>query len=278
LDGWKRAAFLAKPEKHFSATCVWSTHFRVRRSVNDEWAANLFPRSPPPVFAPPLLPFRFSPVEVKESPNPQPDRRTPMPLTPATLSRSKKFSPAPAAFLPTQPAPHPPTDSAPPVSEIGDRRFPHAPALSQFVLVKRTPAWDRVSGWVQSRSSGVRKDLSPSVLVNSAWGLWRSSAGSSALGLVAREALSHSVLVKRVVQVLVHCAPAFELRLAVECCPENGSAKRVLGLGWAVTGLVRQARRIVLVESFSSPCNAPLPTFCDPGAGSDLRDWGASHA
>ncbi|CEE79066.1 hypothetical protein XACLE20_1790009 [Xanthomonas citri pv. citri] len=51
LGGWKRAAFLAKPEKHFSATCVWPTPFRVRRSVNDEWAANLFPRSPPPQFS-----------------------------------------------------------------------------------------------------------------------------------------------------------------------------------------------------------------------------------
>lgn len=94
-----------------------------------------------------------------------------MPLTPATPSRSKKFSPAPVACLPTHPAPHLSTDAAPPVSEIGDRRFPHAPALSQFVLVKRRPAWDRVSGWVQSRCSGVLKALPPSVLVNFAWGV-----------------------------------------------------------------------------------------------------------
>lgn len=64
LDGWKRAAFLAKLEPIGGATCVWTTHFTLRTTLNGEWAANLFPRSPSPVFAPPLLPFRFFPVEV----------------------------------------------------------------------------------------------------------------------------------------------------------------------------------------------------------------------
>ena len=47
-----------------------------------------------------------------------------MPLAPATLSPSEKFLPAPAAFLPTQPAPHLPTDSAPLAQKSGTAVFP----------------------------------------------------------------------------------------------------------------------------------------------------------
>ena len=203
---------------------------------------------------------------------------TPMPPAPATLSRSKKFSPAPAAFLPTQPAPHLPTDSAPPVSEIGDRRSPHSRALPLFVLVKRWSAWDRVSGWVQSRCGGVRKALPPSVLVNSAWGFWRASAGVPGFGSVALKALSQSVLVKRDALASVHCAPVFDQRLGVQCWAGNGSGKRALGFGSAVAGVVRQARQSVLVKSFSGSCNAPLPPFSDPGARLTLNGWGVFRA
>lgn len=197
-----------------------------------------------------------------------------MPLTPATPSRSKKFSPAPVACLPTHPAPHLSTDAAPPVSEIGDRRFPHAPALSQFVLVKRRPAWDRVSGWVQSRCSGVLKALPPSVLVNFARGFWRTTAGAIGFGSGAWKALTPSVLVKRVASVEVHCPPVFDQRLGGQCWSGNVSGKRALGFGSAVAGKVRQARQSVLVKSFSNSCNAPLPLFCDPVAGPALNGWG----
>lgn len=201
-----------------------------------------------------------------------------MPLAPATPSRSKKFSPAPAASLPNQPAPHLPTDSAPLASEIGDRRFPHSRALPLSVLVKRRSAWDRVSGWVQSRCPGVRKALSPSVLVNSARGFGWWSAGVLASVSGAWQALSKSVLVKRADLTLVRSAPAFDQRVNVQCRPGNGSGKRVMGFGSAVAGEVRQARRSVVVKSFSGSCNAPLPPFCDPGARPPLNGWGVSHA
>lgn len=201
-----------------------------------------------------------------------------MPPAPATLSRSKKFSPAPAAFLPTQPAPHLPTDSVPPVSEIGGRHFPHSRPQPRFVLVKRTPAWDRVSGWFQSRCSGVLKALPPSVLVNFAWGFWRTSAEVLGFGSGAWKALTPSVLVKRVAPVEVHCPPIFDQRLGGQCWSGNVSGMRALGFGSAVAGEVRQARQSVLVKSFSDSCNAPLPLFCDPVAGPALNGWGVSHA
>jgi len=201
-----------------------------------------------------------------------------MPLAPATPRRSKKFSPPPAASLPPQPAPHLRTDSAPPVSEIGDRRFPHSRALPQFVLVKRRPAWDPVSGWVQSRCSGVLKALPPSVLVNFARGFWRTTAGAIGFGSGAWKALTPSVLVKRVASVEVHCPPVFDQRLGDECWSGNGLDERVLGFGSAVSGEVRQARQGVLVKSFSGSCNAPLPPFRDPVAGPALNDWGVFRA
>ncbi len=221
----------------------------------------------------PLFPGR-SLGKPQSSTNPE----TPMPLTPATPSRSKKFSPPPAASLPTHPASHLPTDSAPLASEIGDRRFLHSRALPQFALVKRRPARDLVSGWVQSRCPGVRKALSPSVLVNSAWGFWRSCAGGSVLGSHAMETLTPSVLVKRAAQLEVRCAPAFDQRLGGQCWSGNVSGKRALGFGSAVAGVVRQARQGVLVKSFSGSCNAPLPPFCDPGAGPALSGWGVFRA
>ncbi len=201
-----------------------------------------------------------------------------MPLTPATPSRSKKFSPAPAASLPTQPAPHLPTDSAPLALEIRDPRFPHSRDLSLSVLVKRRPAWDRVSGWVQSRCPGVPKALSPSVLVNSAWGFGWSSAGVLALGSHTLETLTPSVLVKPSDLALVRCPPAFDQRLGVQCWAGNRSGKQVMGLGSAVAGEVRQARHSVLVKSFSGSCNAPLPPFCDPGARPTQNGWGVFRA
>lgn len=203
---------------------------------------------------------------------------TPMPLTPATLSPSEKFAPAPVASLPTHPVslllPRP----ARPVSEIGDRRFPQSRALPLFALVKRRPAWDPVSGWVQSRCRGVRKALSPFVLVNSAWGFGWWSAGVLASLSGAWKALSQSVLVKRADLALIRCPPAFDQRLAVQCWAGNGLGKQVLGFGSAVAGEVRQARQSVLVKSFSGSGNDPLPPFRDPCAGGGLSGWGVSHA
>lgn len=201
-----------------------------------------------------------------------------MPLAPATLSPSEKFLPAPAASLPTQPAPHLPTDSAPLALEIRDRRFPHAPALPLFALVKRRPAWDPVSGWVQSRCRGVQKALSPSVLVNSAWGFGWWSAGVVASFSGAWKALSRSFLVKRADLALIRCPPAFDQRLGVQCWAGNRSGKQVMGFGSAVAGEVRQARHSVLVRSFSGSCNAPLPPFCDPGARPTQNGWGVFRA
>ena len=278
MGGWKRAAFLAKPEPIGGATCVWPTPFTLRKTLNGEWAANLFPRSPPQVFAPPLLPFRFSPVEVKESPNPQPNRSPLCPSLPPRPAAQKSFRQPPVACLPTHPAPHLSTDAAPPVSEIGGRHFPHSRRLPRFVLVKRTPAWDRVSGWVQSRCPGVLKALSPSVLVNFARGFWRTSAGVLGFGSGAWKALTPSVLVKRVAPVEVHCPPVFDQRLGGQCWSGNVSGKRALGFGLAVAGEVRQARQSVLVKSFSGFCNAPLPPFCDPCAGGGLDGWGVFRA
>lgn len=202
-----------------------------------------------------------------------------MPLATASLHPPQPFHFAPAIH----PAKHPvtllPNDQHPAPFRISNPVSPHTSAPpSPPVSADRLLGfwWSSEGGW--TRCSGVWKALSQSVLVNSARKLWRSSAGSSALGLLARQALSHSVLVKRVAQVLVHCAPAFDQRIGVQCWPGNGSVKRVLGLASAVAWKNRLARQIVLVRSFSSACNAPLPTFCDPGAGSDLHGWGASHA
>lgn len=172
-----------------------------------------------------------------------------MPLTPATPSRSKKFSPAPAASLPTQPAPHLPTDSAPLALEIRDRRFPHSRDLSLSVLVKRRPAWDRVSGWVQSRCPGVPKALSPSVLVNSAWGFWRTSAGVVGFGSGAWKALTPSVLVKRVAPVEVHCLPVLDQRLGGpalvwKCFGQAGSGFWIGGRWGGSTGSAKRFSQI----------------------------------
>jgi len=192
--------------------------------------------------------------------------------------------PNPFRFPPaTHPAKHPvsllPNDQPHAHFRNGPPSNPHVPApLSPPVSADRFLGFGWSSAGVLQCCSGVRKALPQSVLVNAARGLWRSSAWSSALGLVARKALSHSVLVKRVAQTLVHRASAFDQRLEVQSCPENASAKRVLGLRSGIAGEVRQARQIVLVKSFSSTCYAPLPPSCDPGASSGLNGFGASHA
>lgn len=246
--------------------------------MNGEWAANLFPPQSLLSFRSPALALPLFPGRSLGKPQSSTNPETPMPLAPATPRRSKKFSPAPAASLPTHPAPHLPTDAAPPVSEIGDRRFPHSRPVPRFVLVKGRPAWDPVSGWVESRCRGVRKALPLSVLVNSAWGFGWSSAGVLALGSHALETLTPSVLVKRADLALVRCPPAFDQRLAVQCWAGNGLGKQVLGFGSAVAGEVQQARQSVLVKSFSGSCTAPPPSFCDPGARLTLNGWGVFRA
>jgi hypothetical protein len=200
------------------------------------------------------------------------------------LAFAPPLPPSPFRFPPaTHPAKHPvtllPNDQPRAHFRNGFPSNPHVPApLSPPVSADRFLWFGWSSAGVLQRCSGVRKALPQSVLVKSVWGFWRSCAAVPALGLGAWKALTQSVLVKLVAQVLVYCAPAFDQRVGVPCWPGNGSVKRVLGLGSAVAGENRLARQIVLVKSLSSACNAPLPTFCDPGAGSDLRDWGASHA
>jgi len=202
-----------------------------------------------------------------------------MPLAPTSLHRPNPFHFPPAVH----PAQHPFTllsNDQPPASfRISNTDSPHVPAsLSPSISVERFLGFGMACAGVRTRCSGVRKALPPSVLVNSARGFGWSSAWVPAVGSGAWRALTQSVLVKRAAPALVHCAPAFDLRLGVECWPENGSAKRVLCLRSALTGLVQQAWQIVLVESFSSPCNAPLPPFCEPLGGSALSGWGTSHA
>ncbi len=201
----------------------------------------------PLAFAPPLPsnPFRFPPA----------NHPAPAPVTLVTYNQRR-----PSVRNSTPDSPHVPAPLSPPVSADRFLGF----------------GWSGAG--VLQCCSGVRKALPQSVLVNSARVFSWACAWVPALGASAWKALTQSVLVKRVAQALVHCAPAFDLRLGVECWLEKGSAKRVLGWGSAVTGLVRQARRIVLVESFSSPCNAPLPPLCDPLGGSALNGWGTSHA
>ncbi len=186
-----------------------------------------------------------------------------MPLTPATLSRSKKLSPAPAASLPTQPASLLLHRPASPASEIGDRRFPHSPALPLFVLVKRRQALDAASGSVQSRCRGAQEPFPPFVLVK------RVGAAS---------VLLTSVFTKLFFPIRVSetLAPAQRVRGHWWALRQAGTLGRMC---WArIAGQFSGARQIVLVKSFSSACNAPLPTLCDPGAGSDLNGRGASHA
>ncbi len=233
----------------------------------------------PPSFRFAALALPISPGRSKGEPNPVTNPETPMPLAFAPPLPPNPFDFPPATYPATAPVTLPPNDQHHPSSRFSPPSNPHVSApLSALVTVERFLGFGWSSAGVLQCCSGVRKALPQSVLVNSARGFWRSSAGSPALALLALKAPSHSVLVKRAAPALVHCAPAFELRLGVERWPENGSAKRVLGLESAVTGLVQQARQIVLVESFSSPCNAPLPPFCEPLGGSALNGWGASHA
>ena len=202
-----------------------------------------------------------------------------MPLAFAPPLPPNPFRPGPA----THPAPAPvtlfPNDQQRPSFRNSNPDIPHVPApRSPPVSADRFLGFGLACAGVWTRCSGVRKALTSSVLVNSAWGFGWSSAGIPALGSAALKALSHSVLVKRIATALVHCAPAFDQRVEVQCWPGSGSAKRALGLGSAVVGEIRLARQIVLVKSFSSPCNASLPPSCDPGAGSGLNGFGVSHA
>lgn len=204
---------------------------------------------------------------------------TPMPLATASLRPPQPFHFVPAIH----PAQHPvtlfPNDQHPTPSRNSSPSSPHVPApLSPLVSAERFLGFWMACAGIRTRCSGVRKALTPSVLVNSAWGFCGSCAAVLAFGSGARNAVSHSVSVKRVALALVHFAPAFDQRLGVQCWPWNGSAKRVLGLGSAVARDIRQARQIVLVKSFSGFCDAPLPPLCDPGARSALNGLGASHA
>lgn len=195
------------------------------------------------------------------------------------LAFAPPLPPKPFRFAPaTHPAPAPVTlltyDQRRPSFRYCNPDSPHASVSLFPVSADRFLGFGIPCAEVRTRCSGVRKAVTSSVLVNSAWGLGWSSAGIPELGSAALKALSHSVLVKRIAQALVHCAPAFDLRLGVECCPENGSAKRALGLGSAVVGGFRLAWQSVLVKSFSSPCPAPVPMSGNPSAGSSLKCWG----
>jgi len=202
-----------------------------------------------------------------------------MPLATTPLLPPKPFRIAPAIHPAPAPVPLLPDDQHPALFRISNPVIPHTSApLPPLVSAERFLGfWMACSGH-RTRCSGVRKALTPSVLVNSAWRFWRSCAAVLAFGSGAWNAVSHSVSVKRVALALVHFAPAFDQRLGVQRWPWNGSAKRVLGLGSAVARDIRQARKIVLVESFSGFCNAPLPPLCDPGARSALNGSGVRRA
>lgn len=200
------------------------------------------------------------------------------------LAFAPPLPPNPFRFPPaTHPAKHPvtlfPNDQQRPSFRNSNPDIPHVPAsLSPPVSADRFIGFGMPCAGVWTRCWGVRKALTSSLLVNSAWGFSWACAWVPALGSGAWKALTQSVLVKLVAQVLVHCAPAFDQRVGVQCWLGSGSVKRVLGLGSAVAGEIRLARQIVLVKSFSSACNAPLPPSCDPGAGSGLNSLGVSHA
>lgn len=200
------------------------------------------------------------------------------------LAFAPPLPPNPFRFAPaTHPAKHPVTllsdDQHRPSFRNSNPDSPHVPAPPVTpVSADRFLGFGSSSAGVWTRCWGVLKALTPSVLVNSAWGFGWSSAEIPALGSGALKALSSSVLVKRDAQVGVHCTPASDQRVDVQCWPGTGSAKRALGFCWAVAGGVRQARQSVLVKSFSGSCNAPLPSFCDPGAGCALNGWGVCRA
>lgn len=222
-----------------------------------------FPAAPPPSFRPTDLALSLFPGRSLGKPQSSTNPETPMPLAPTTRSRSKKFSLAPAAALPAQPAPLFFPDLAPAVSEIGDHRFPHAPAILLFVLVKRKPAWDPVSGWVQSHCRGAQKTLRPSVLV--------------------RRVVSASVF-----RAWVVAKPCYPARVSETLAPAQRAKghwwawRQVGGLGrtcWArMAGQLTEGRQIVLVKSFSSACSAPLPVSGNRCAGFALNEWGGFHA
>ncbi len=186
-----------------------------------------------------------------------------MPLILTTRSRSKKFSPSPAADRPTQPVSLLPPRIPSPVREIGDRRIFHAPALPLFVLVKRRPAMDPASGGVESGRRGAQRTFSPSVLVK--------RVGPPSVFLA-------SIFTKP------HCPTRVS-----ETLP---AAQRARGHWWSwrhagtkgrtcwarMAGQLKEARQIVLVKSFSSPCNAPLRLFGNPDAVAALNGWRTSYA
>lgn len=230
--------------------------------MNGEWAANLFPRSPAPGFRPTDLALPLFPGRSLGKPQSSTNPETPMPLAPAMPYLSKKFSPAPAASLPTQPISLFFPDPASAVSEIGDHRFPHAPALPLFVLVKRRPAWDPVSGWVQSRCRSARKTFLASVLVKGV-----GTASVFLASFFARRCCS-----TRFSETL---APAQRARGHWWAWRHAGTLGR---MRWArMAGQFSGARQIVLVRSLS-PCAPPLPLSGNPGAASALNGGGVFHA
>ncbi len=202
-----------------------------------------------------------------------------MPLAFALPPPPKPFHFAPASH----PAPAPVTlltyDQRRPSFRNRNPDSPHVPAsLSPPVSADRFLGFGLSRAGVWTRCSGVRKALSQSALVNSAWRFGWSSAEIPALGSGALKALSRSVLVKRIAPALVHDAPAFDQRVEVQCWPGIGSAKRALGSESAVVGGFRLTWQSFLVRSFSSPCPAPLPLPGNPGAGPSLKCWGVFHA
>lgn len=202
-----------------------------------------------------------------------------MPFAPAPLHPLKTFSQHPAPLSTPAPVTLLPNYQSPASFRNSSPFNPHVPATPVTpVFVERfLGCWLACAG-VLLCCSGVRKALTPSVLVNSSWGFGWSSAGVSAVCLGALKALTQAVLVKRPVLASVRCTSDFDQRVEVQCWPGTGSAKRALGFCWAVAGGVRQARQSVLVKSFSGSCSAPPPPFCVLGAGSALNGLGASHA
>lgn len=154
-----------------------------------------------------------------------------------------------------------------------DPDSPHVPAppVTPVSVERFLGVWLACAGVLQC-CSGVRKALTPSVLVNSSWGFGWTSAGVSALCLGALKALTQAALVKRLVLASVRCTSAFDQRVEVQCWPGTGSAKRALGflLGgcWGrSTGSEKRFSQIFfrLLQCTSAP--VLRSAFCVLGAG-----------
>ncbi len=175
-----------------------------------------------------------------------------MPPAPALLLPPKMFAQAPAAHFRnrpvTQPLPYPTHLPA-----RNQTRSPaHAPAhLTQFVLVKRRMGLGHACAGLTARHWDAVKAFPKSVLV-------KRSLGPA----VFLEAVSASPFRP----VSVSWTTPLAQRGHRHWWALGHAATRMRGCRARVAGLLYVARQIILVESFSSPCRAPLVPLCRPWA------------